>query len=77
MRVTAGACLEGAHKKQDHNHENIEHGRVSGCVDLCLNVLVSARLVRNDNLERKNKSRSGKGFAEYFNHGAKGSKAVI
>ncbi len=69
--VRAGACVEGAHKKQDHDHENIKHGIVWGCVDLCLNVLASVRLVRDENLASKNKARLEKGFAESFNHRAK------
>ncbi len=34
--VTGGECVEIACKKWDHGHEYIKHGRVLGCVDLCL-----------------------------------------
>ncbi len=49
--VTAGACVEGARKKRDQDHENIKHGRVSGCVDLCSDILVSTQLMLDEDLE--------------------------
>ncbi len=50
---------------------------MSGCVDLCSDVLASVLSVCDENLASKNKSRLGEGFEECFNHGAKESKVFI